>query len=83
LAAHPLPRRTRPRRPPDACGYETDHPAPRPAPPQDGCTARLFDNKVAGNAAGSVRVDVGSVAVDVSEVNGKNALDTPAAAIRL
>ncbi|KIY96613.1 hypothetical protein MNEG_11348 [Monoraphidium neglectum] len=49
----------------------------------DGCTARLFDNKVAGNAAGSVRVDVGSVAVDVSEVNGKNALDTPAAAIRL
>ncbi|KAI8471833.1 MAG: hypothetical protein J3K34DRAFT_415855 [Monoraphidium minutum] len=49
----------------------------------DGCTARLFDNKVAGNGTGSVQVDVGSVAVDVGEVNGKNSLDRPATAIRL
>lgn len=54
-----------------------------PAPPQDGATARLFDNKVAGNGTGSVQVDVGSVAVNVEEVNGKNSLDTPATAIRL
>jgi hypothetical protein len=33
---------------------------------------------VSGNGTGSVQVDVGSVAVDVSEVNGRNSLDTPA-----
>lgn len=44
---------------------------------QDGCTARLFDNTVARNAAGSVQVDVGSVAVDVQEVSSKNSLDSP------
>jgi hypothetical protein len=56
---------------------------PRPAPPQDGCSARLFDNKVAGNGAGSVQIHVGSVAVDVAEVAARNTLDTPAAAVTL
>lgn len=50
---------------------------------QDGCTARMFENKVAGNGAGSVRIDVGSVSVDVAEVSNKNSLDAPAAAVML
>ena len=52
--------------------------APIAPAPQDGCTARLFDNRVSGNGTGSVQVDVGSVQVDVSEVNGRNTLDSPA-----
>jgi parallel beta-helix repeat protein len=50
---------------------------------QDGCTARLFDNKVAANGVGSVQIHVGSVAVDVGEVTARNTLDTPAAALML
>ncbi len=51
--------------------------------PQDGCTARLYDNRVAGNGAGSVQIDVGSVAVNVNEVASRNTLDTPSAAVTI
>lgn len=41
----------------------------------------MFDNKVSGNGAGSVQIDVGSVAVNAAEVASKNALDAPPQAL--